>query len=131
VKVSKSKAFVVENGRWCASHLFEHARLGATYQESLPSRTLSVRDVGQLSSPAGGSGFQPRVGLDWFIRRSSGKDARRTSRLEACPTKCPTKTPVLGHHFFNEVKPGKSLALPPKKLGCARKKPNPKRLTFW
>jgi hypothetical protein len=69
---------------------FEHARLGVNLSREAPiSRTLSARDVGQASSPAGGSGFQPRVGRGWFIRRASGKDARRTGRLEACPTSLP------------------------------------------
>src|SRR6266516_1150575 len=37
--------------------------------------------------PAGCSGFQPRVFLRWFhCLRNFGQDARKTGRLEACPT---------------------------------------------
>src|SRR5260370_25509519 len=50
--------------------------------------------LGQASSPAGSSGFQPRVGVRLPRHsRSLGQDAPKTGRLEACPTKVPRPQP--------------------------------------
>ncbi len=52
--------------RSCASQLINKSGAAHLRREAPIPRTRSARGVGQASSPAGGSGFQPRGGVGWF-----------------------------------------------------------------